>query len=69
MAPHCFSPPRSARVGVTPHMRSDVPYDSIKDFAPVTNVVLNTTLIVVRAESPLKTMKDLVAAAKPSRVK
>jgi len=51
-------------VGVTPHMRSDVPYDSIKDFAPVTNVVLNTTLIVVREESPLKTMKDLVAAAK-----
>ena len=51
-------------VGVTPHMRSDVPYDSIKDFAPVTNVVLNTTLIVVREELPLKTMKDLVAAAK-----
>jgi len=51
-------------VGVTPHMRSDVPYDSIRDFAPVTNVVLNTTLIVVREESPLKTMKDLVAAAK-----
>jgi tripartite-type tricarboxylate transporter receptor subunit TctC len=51
-------------VGVTPHMRSDVPYDSIKDFAPVTNVVLNTTLVVVREESPLKTMKDLVAAAK-----
>jgi tripartite-type tricarboxylate transporter receptor subunit TctC len=45
-------------------MRSDVPYDSIKDFAPITNVVLNTTLIVVRAESPFKTMKDLVAAAK-----
>ena len=51
-------------VGVTPHMRSDLPYDSIKDFAPITNVVLNTTLLVVRAESPLKTMKDLVAAAK-----
>jgi tripartite-type tricarboxylate transporter receptor subunit TctC len=51
-------------VGVTPHMRSDVPYDSIKDFAPITNVVLNTTLIVVRAESPFKTVKDLVAAAK-----
>jgi len=51
-------------VCVTPHMRNDVPYDSIRDFAPVTNVVLNTTLIVVREESPLKTMKDLVAAAK-----
>ena len=51
-------------VGVTPHMRNDLPYDSIRDFAPITNVVLNTTLIVVRAESPFKTMKDLVAAAK-----
>jgi len=51
-------------VGVTPHMRNDLPYNSIRDFAPVTNVVLNTTLIVVKAESPLKTMKDLVSAAK-----
>jgi tripartite-type tricarboxylate transporter receptor subunit TctC len=51
-------------VGVTPHMRNDVRYDTLKDFAPVTLVVLNTTLIVVKAESPLKTMKDLAAAAK-----
>ena len=51
-------------VAITPNMRNDLPYDSMRDFAPVTLVVLNTTLIVVRAESPLKTMKDLVAAAK-----
>jgi tripartite-type tricarboxylate transporter receptor subunit TctC len=51
-------------VGVTPHMRNDVRYDTLKDFAPVTLVVLNTTLIVVKAESPYKTMKDLTAAAK-----
>ncbi len=35
---------------VTPHMRTDVRYDTIKDFAPITQVVLNTTPIVVRAE-------------------
>lgn len=51
-------------VGVTPHMRSDLPYNSIRDFAPVTLVVLNTTVLVVRAESPYKSTKDLVAAAK-----
>jgi tripartite-type tricarboxylate transporter receptor subunit TctC len=51
-------------VGVTPHMRNDVRYDTLKDFAPITLVVLNTTLMVVRAESPFNSMKDLTAAAK-----
>ena len=51
-------------VVVTPHMRNDLPYNSIRDFAPVTNVVLNTTVLVVREDSPLKSTKDLVAAAK-----
>lgn len=45
-------------------MRADVRYDPIKDFAPITQVVLNTTLIVVRAESPFNSAKDLTAAAK-----
>src|SRR5258706_10272984 len=51
-------------VGVTPHMRTDIRYDTLKDFAPITLVVLNTTLIVVKAESPFNSMKDLTAAAK-----
>ena len=51
-------------VVVTPHMRSDLPYNPIRDFAPITNVVLNTTVLVVRADSPLKSTKDLVEAAK-----
>jgi tripartite-type tricarboxylate transporter receptor subunit TctC len=51
-------------VVVTPHMRSDLPYNSIRDFAPITNVVLNTTVLVVRDDSPLKSTKDLIAAAK-----
>jgi tripartite-type tricarboxylate transporter receptor subunit TctC len=51
-------------VAVTPHMRTDIRYDSVKDFAPITQVVLNTTLMVVRAESPFNSIKDLTAAAK-----
>ena len=45
-------------------MRTDVRYDRYKDFAPVTLVVTNTTLIVVGANSAYKTLKDLTAAAK-----
>lgn len=51
-------------VAVTPHMRTDIRYDTIKDFAPITLVVLNTTLLVVKAESPFNSIKDLTAAAK-----
>jgi len=51
-------------VAITPHMRTDVPYDVLRDFAPITLVVRNTTLIVVKADSPANSMKDLAAMAK-----
>jgi tripartite-type tricarboxylate transporter receptor subunit TctC len=51
-------------VAITPHMRTDVPYNVLRDFAPVTLVVGNTTLIVMKTESPANTMKDLTAMAK-----
>ena len=51
-------------VAITPHMRSDVPYDTLRDFAPVTLIVRNTTVLVVRADSPIKTAKEFVAMAK-----
>ena len=51
-------------VAITPHMRTDLPYDTLRDFAPVTMVVGNTTVLVVRSDSPYKSAKDLVAAAK-----
>jgi tripartite-type tricarboxylate transporter receptor subunit TctC len=51
-------------VAITPHMRNDVPYDTMRDFAPVTLVVRNTTVLVVRADSPIKSAKEFVAMAK-----
>jgi tripartite-type tricarboxylate transporter receptor subunit TctC len=51
-------------VAITPHMRTDLPYDTLRDFAPVTMVVGNTTVLVVRSDSPYKSAKELTAAAK-----
>jgi len=51
-------------VAITPNMRKDLPYDVLRDFAPVTLVVRNTTVLVVRADSPANSAKDLVAMAK-----
>jgi tripartite-type tricarboxylate transporter receptor subunit TctC len=51
-------------VGITPHMRTDMPYDTLRDFAPITLVVRNSTLLVVRSDSPVKNLKDFVDLAK-----
>jgi tripartite-type tricarboxylate transporter receptor subunit TctC len=43
-----------------------LPYDPMRDFAPVAFIGYTPTLLVVAAESPLKSLKDLAqAAAKP----
>jgi tripartite-type tricarboxylate transporter receptor subunit TctC len=51
-------------VAVTPHLAAKVPYDSIKDFAPVTLVVRNTTILVVKPDTPVNSAKELAALAR-----
>ncbi len=51
-------------ITITPHMRADLPYNTLRDFAPVTLVVRNTTILVVRADHPANSAKDLAAMAK-----
>ncbi len=51
-------------VAITPNMRTDLPYDTLRDFTPITLVVRNSTLLVVRADSPVNSLKDFVAMAK-----
>lgn len=45
-------------------VRSVKNYDTLRDFAPISLVVRTPQVIVVNDSSPLKSMKDLVAAAK-----
>jgi tripartite-type tricarboxylate transporter receptor subunit TctC len=46
------------------YLYSNLPYDPIKDFAPITLVAKTMGLLVVNAASDIKTAKDLVAKAK-----
>jgi tripartite-type tricarboxylate transporter receptor subunit TctC len=51
-------------VTVSPHVFKNVPYDSLRDFAPVAEVVSNTTVLVVTPKLGIKTVKELVELAK-----
>jgi tripartite-type tricarboxylate transporter receptor subunit TctC len=45
-----------------PALFANVPYDYVKDFAPVHLTVSVTTALVVSADSPIKLLKDYMAA-------
>ena len=51
-------------VAITPHLRTDLPYDPVKDFAPIMRVVRNTTMLVVNPEMKIASAKELAALAK-----
>ena len=51
---------------VNPVVMKNLPYDPIKDFRPVVGVSKGPVAFVVRAESPYKTIKDLLDATKKS---
>jgi tripartite-type tricarboxylate transporter receptor subunit TctC len=56
-------------VGITaliqqPPMMENLPYDPLKDFAPVTMIARSPSMLVVPLDSPAKTLKDFVALVK-----
>jgi tripartite-type tricarboxylate transporter receptor subunit TctC len=51
-------------VTISPHMMENIPYNSLRDFAPIAQVVTNTTVLVVNPKMAIKTAKELVALAK-----
>jgi tripartite-type tricarboxylate transporter receptor subunit TctC len=54
----------SGPFGINPAIYSKLPYDPIKDFEPIANIGLTPQVIVVGAQTPYKTLKDLVDDAK-----
>jgi tripartite-type tricarboxylate transporter receptor subunit TctC len=46
------------------HMVAKMPYDGIKDFAPITNIVASANILVVHPALPASSMRELVAYAK-----
>lgn len=49
---------------VNPGLQPKMPYDTDKAFAPVALIGVSPNVLVVRADSPYKTVADLIAAAK-----
>lgn len=49
---------------VNPHMYTKLNYDVFKDLAPVTRIAAVQNVLVVHADVPAKTVKDLIALAK-----
>lgn len=47
-----------------PLLLDTVTYDALKDFSPITEIGAQPQLILVRQDSPYRTLKDLVTAAK-----
>jgi tripartite-type tricarboxylate transporter receptor subunit TctC len=46
------------------HLYKKLPYDPVKDFAPVTAIAKGSQVMVVNAASPYKTVADVIAKAK-----
>ena len=54
----------STAIAVNPALFKNLPYDPFKDFAPIYELVNAPNVLVVRADSDIKSIADLVAAAK-----
>jgi tripartite-type tricarboxylate transporter receptor subunit TctC len=59
--------PASSTLATAPHIFKQIPFDPVKDFAPVTTINSLAFTIAVDAAKPYRTINDLVAAlrAKP----
>ena len=51
-------------LAINPAMYRKVPYDALKDFAPITQAVALPNILVTHPSLPVKTVKELVAFAK-----
>jgi tripartite-type tricarboxylate transporter receptor subunit TctC len=59
--------PASSTLATAPHIFKQVPFDPLKDFAPVTTLNSLAFTIVVDAAKPYRTIDDLLAALREKR--
>ncbi|WP_313067544.1 Bug family tripartite tricarboxylate transporter substrate binding protein [Achromobacter animicus] len=54
----------SGPLAIGPHVYKTPGFDTLKDFAPISNIASVTQVLVVTPGSPMKSVKDLIALAK-----
>jgi len=55
---------QTANLAINPSLYAKMPFDALKDFAPVALVSAQPMVLVVSADSPYRSLADVVAAAK-----
>ena len=55
---------QSGPISINPAVYKSLPYDPVKDFAPITMTTAYPYILVVNSESPAKTLQEFVALAK-----
>jgi tripartite-type tricarboxylate transporter receptor subunit TctC len=55
---------QAANLAINPTLYAKMPFDPLKDFAPIGSIASQGLVVVVSAKSPVRTLADLVAAAK-----
>ncbi|PHY05307.1 MAG: hypothetical protein CK528_14910 [Alcaligenaceae bacterium] len=57
-------------ITISPAVQKDMPYDSIRDFAPITLIVSAPTVLVVRPDLPIHNLKEFIeyARANPGKL-
>ena len=58
----------AAGIAINPSLYRSVPYDPIRDFAPITNGITVPNILIVHPSVPATTVKELVALAKAKPV-
>ena len=53
-----------AAISILPTLVPKLPYDAVKDFAPISLVAIGPNVLVVHPSLPVRTVKDLVALAR-----
>lgn len=51
-------------ITISPALTKNMPYDSVRDFAPITQVVSAPTVLLVRPDLPIHNLKELVDYAR-----
>jgi tripartite-type tricarboxylate transporter receptor subunit TctC len=49
---------------INPSLMPNLPYDTVRDFAPITEIATVENVLVVGARSPIRTLPDLIAAGR-----
>lgn len=53
-----------ATLAIAPHMHKSLPYDPIKDYAPISKLTVQPLMLMVHPALPVRSVKDFIALAR-----